>query len=222
MTLSRAASIAARTSSTVTGRRPGVVAIDEVDDTEPGVPTPDPPRQKPGPAPPCTLVLDSQVMPKYGPDRIRNVAIVGHSHEGKTTLAEAMLFSAGPLPRLGSTDAGTAALDFEPEEQKRKISINLAVGHVEQDGYKVNLLDTPGFFDFAGQVTSALAAAEGALVVFSASAQLAVGTEVAWERLNESAKPRFVVVNKMDKEHADFYEIGRASCRERVEMTGAR
>jgi len=91
-------------------------------------------------------------MPKYGPDRIRNVAILGHSHEGKTTLAEAMLYSAGALPRLGSTDAGTAALDFEPEEQKRKISINLAVAHVEQDGYKVNVLDTPGFFDFAGQV----------------------------------------------------------------------
>jgi len=144
-------------------------------------------------------------MPKYGPDRIRNVAILGHSHEGKTTLAEAMLYSAGALPRLGSTDAGTAALDFEPEEQKRKISINLAVAHVEQDGYKVNVLDTPGFFDFAGQVDSALAAAEGALVVVSATPQLAVGTEVAWERLNRDAKPRLVVVNKMDKEHADFF-----------------
>src|SRR6266700_565147 len=144
-------------------------------------------------------------MPKYGPDRIRNVAILGHSHEGKTTLAEAMLFSAGALPRLGSTDAGTAALDFEPEEQKRKVSINLAVAHVEQDGYKVNVLDTPGFLDFAGQVDSALAAAEGALVVVSATPQLAVGTEVAWERLNRDAKPRLVVVNKMDKEHADFF-----------------
>jgi len=144
-------------------------------------------------------------MPKYGPDRIRNVAIVGHSHEGKTTLAEAMLFVTGAVPRMGSTDVGTAALDFEPEEQKRKISINLAIGSVEQDGYKVNLLDTPGFFDFAGQVSSALAAAEGALVVVSASSQLAVGTEIAWERLNESVKPRLVVVNKMDKEHADFY-----------------
>jgi elongation factor G len=144
-------------------------------------------------------------MPKYGPEKIRNVAIVGHSHEGKTTLAEAMLFAAGALPRLGSTDAGTAALDFEAEEQKRKISINLAVAHVEQDGYKVNVLDTPGFFDFAGQVDSALAAAESALVVVSATPQLAVGTEVAWERLNRDSKPRLVVVNKMDKEHADFF-----------------
>jgi elongation factor G len=143
-------------------------------------------------------------MPKYGPDKIRNVAILGHSHEGKTTLAEAMLFATGAVARMGSPDAGTAALDFEPEEQKRKISINLAVASVEHDGYKVNLLDTPGFFDFAGQVNSALAAAESSLVVVSANSQLAVGTEIAWERLNQDAKPRMVVVNKMDKEHADF------------------
>ena len=144
-------------------------------------------------------------MPTYGPDRIRNVAILGHSHEGKTTLAEAMLFATGAIGRMGSTDAGTAAMDFEPEEQKRRISINLSVGFVEVDGYKVNVLDTPGFFDFGGEVSSALAAAEGALVVISASSQLAVGTEMAWGRLNESDKPRMVVVNKMDKEHADFY-----------------
>jgi elongation factor G len=143
-------------------------------------------------------------MPKYGPDKIRNVAILGHSHEGKTSLAEAMLFSTGAVARMGSPDAGTAALDFEAEEQKRKISINLAVAHVEHDGHKVNLLDTPGFFDFAGQVNSALAAAEGTLVVVGATGQLAVGTEVAWERLNRDDKPRLVVVNKMDKEHADF------------------
>jgi elongation factor G len=143
-------------------------------------------------------------MPKYGPDRIRNVAIVGHSHEGKTTLAEAMLFATGAVARMGATDAGTAALDFEAEEQKRKISINLSIAHVEQDGYKVNLLDTPGFFDFAGQVSSALAAAEGALVIVGAGSQLSVGTEIAWERLNQDDTPRLVVVNKLDKEHADF------------------
>jgi elongation factor G len=144
-------------------------------------------------------------VPKYGPDKIRNVAILGHSHEGKTTLAEAMLFATGSISRMGSTDAGTAALDFEPEEQRRKISINLAVGSVEQDGFKVNLLDTPGFFDFAGQVGSALAAAESALLVVSASPQLAVGTEVTWERLGREPKPRLVVVNKMDKENADYF-----------------
>jgi elongation factor G len=144
-------------------------------------------------------------VPKYGPDRIRNVTILGHSHDGKTTLAEAMLFTSGAVGRMGSVDAGTATMDFEPEETKRRISINLGIAHVEHDGYKVNLLDAPGFFDFAGQVTSGLRAAEGALVVVGASPQLAVGTEIAWQQCNQVSKPRLVVVNKMDKENADFF-----------------
>ena len=144
-------------------------------------------------------------MPKFGPDRIRNVAILGHSHEGKTTLAEAMLHATGALPRMGSTDAGTAALDYEPEEQRRKISIDLGLASAELDGYKVNLLDSPGFLDFAGQAVSALAVAEAALLVTSATGQLSVGTELAWTTLNELALPRLVVVNKMDKENADYF-----------------
>ncbi len=144
-------------------------------------------------------------MPKYGPEQIRNVAILGHSHEGKTTLVEAMLHATGALPRMGSTDAGTAALDYEPEEQRRKISIDLGLASAEQDGFKVNLLDSPGFLDFAGQAVSALAAAEAALVVTAATGQLSVGTELAWSKLNERALPRLLVVNKMDKENADFY-----------------
>jgi elongation factor G len=144
-------------------------------------------------------------VPTFEPDRIRNVAILGHSHDGKTTLAEAMLYATGAVSRMGSTDAGSATLDFEPEEQKRKISINLAIAHVEHEGYKVNLLDTPGFFDFAGQVASGLAAAESAMLVVGPSPQLSVGTEVAWEALRPKATPRLIVVNKMDKEHADFY-----------------
>ena len=144
-------------------------------------------------------------MPRYGPEKIRNVAILGHSHDGKTTLAEALLFTSGAVARMGSTDAGSSALDFEPEEQKRKISINLGIGHVEHDGFKVNLLDTPGFFDVLGQVRCALAAAEGALVVTSATPQLPVGTAIAWQELSRAGKPRLVVVNKMDKENADFY-----------------
>ena len=144
-------------------------------------------------------------MPKYAPEQIRNVVMVGHSHEGKTTLAEAMLFVTGALSRMGSTEQGTAALDFEPEEQKRTISINLGLAHVEHNGFKVNILDAPGFFDFAGQVMSGLRAAEGALVVVAANPQLAVGTEVAWEQLNRARQPRLVVINKLDKEHADFF-----------------
>ena len=140
-----------------------------------------------------------------GPERIRNVAILGHSHDGKTTLAEVMLHVSGALPRMGSTDQGTAALDFEPEEQRRKISINLAVAHVDFEGQKINLLDSPGFFDFAAQVHSGLAAAESALLVVSAVPQVAVGTEVAWDQLARTAKPRLIVVNKMEKENADYF-----------------
>ncbi len=141
----------------------------------------------------------------YSPDKIRNVVLLGHSHDGKTMLAEAMLFASGGIARMGSPDQSTATMDFEPEEQKRKISINLGVGFAEHTGYKINILDAPGFFDFAGQVVSGLRAAEGAVVVVGPSAQLAVGTEIAWEHCNRTSKPRIVVVNKLDKEHSDFY-----------------
>ena len=142
---------------------------------------------------------------EYTPDKIRNVVLLGHSHDGKTTLAEAMLFASGAIQRLGSTDLQTATMDFEPEEQRRKISINLGTGFVEHGGFKINILDAPGFFDFAGQVLSGLRAAEGAVVVVGPTGQLAVGTEVAWEHCNHTSKPRLVVVNKLDKENSDFY-----------------
>jgi len=141
----------------------------------------------------------------YVPDKIRNVVLLGHSHDGKTMLAEAMLFASGAVARMGSPDQATATMDFEPEEQKRKISINLGVAFAEHNGYKINLLDAPGFFDFAGQVASGLRAAEGAVVVVGPSPQLAVGTEIAWEHCNRTSKPRIVVVNKLDKENSDFY-----------------
>ncbi|HEY1455080.1 MAG TPA: elongation factor G, partial [Candidatus Dormibacteraeota bacterium] len=142
---------------------------------------------------------------EYTPDKIRNVVLLGHSHDGKTTLAEAMLFASGAVARQGSTDQATATMDFEPEEHKRKISINLGVGFTEHNGFKLNVLDAPGFFDFAGQVFSGLRAAESAVVVVGPTGQLAVGTEVAWEQCNRTNKPRIVVVNKLDKENSDFY-----------------
>src|ERR1700730_17449258 len=141
----------------------------------------------------------------YSTEKIRNVVLLGHSHDGKTTLAEAMLFASGAIPRQGSTDQQTATMDFEPEEQRRKISINLGVGFAEHSGFKINILDAPGFFDFTGQVLSGLRAAEGAVVVVGAGGQLAVGTEIAWEHCNRTNKPRIVVVNKLDKENSDFY-----------------
>ena len=141
----------------------------------------------------------------YPTEKIRNIVLLGHSHDGKTSLAEAMLFAASAVQRLGSTDQQTATMDFEPEEQRRKISINLGVGFAEHGGFKINILDAPGFFDFTGQVLSGLRAAEGAVVVVGPNPQLAVGTEIAWELCNRSSKPRVVVVNKLDKEHSDFY-----------------
>jgi elongation factor G len=120
-------------------------------------------------------------------------------------LAEAMLFASGAVARMGTPDTGTAVMDFEPEEHRRKISINLGIGSVNHNGYKINVLDAPGFFDFAGQVLSGLRVAEGAVVVVGPSPQIEVGTEVAWEHCNRTNKPRIVVVNKLDKENSDFY-----------------
>jgi len=144
-------------------------------------------------------------VPEYQPDRIRNVVLLGHSHDGKTTLAEAMLFAASGIARMGSPDQSTAAMDFEPEEHKRRISINLGAGFAEHNGFKINILDAPGFFDFAGQALSGMRAADGAVVVVGPNSQLAVGTAIAWEQCNKTSKPRIVVVNKLDKEHSDFY-----------------
>src|SRR5260370_2361421 len=142
---------------------------------------------------------------EYASDKIRNVVLLGHSHDGKTMLAEAMLFASGTIQRMGAPDQATATTDFESEEQKRKLSINLGVAFAEHNGYKINILDARGFFDFAGQVLSGLRVAEGAVVVVGAGSQLAVGTEVAWEQCNRTNKPRIVVVNKLDKENSDFY-----------------
>ena len=143
-------------------------------------------------------------MAKYTPETIRNIAILGHSHDGKTTLAEAMLLAAGAIPRMGSTDAGTATLDFEPEEQKHNISIGAGIGHLDWLDTKINLVDCPGFADFMGEAVSGLRAVEAAMVVVSAGSGIAVGTEAAWELLAERGEPRLVVVNKLDKENADF------------------
>ncbi|HEY4912739.1 MAG TPA: elongation factor G [Candidatus Dormibacteraeota bacterium] len=142
---------------------------------------------------------------EYASDKIRNVVLLGHSHDGKTMLAEAMLFASGTIQRMGAPDQGTATMDFEPEEHKRKISINLGVGFAEHNGFKINILDAPGFFDFVGQALSGLRVAEGAIVVVGPGSQLPVGAEVAWEICNRTNKPRIVVINKLDKENSDFY-----------------
>src|SRR3979411_3251379 len=119
-------------------------------------------------------------MARYTPESIRNIAILGHSHDGKTTLAEAMLLAAGAIPRMGSTEAGTSTLDFEPEEQKNSISIGAGIGHMDWSGTKINLVDCPGLAAFVGEAVGARRAVEG------------------------RGEPRLVVVNKLDKENSDF------------------
>ena len=138
------------------------------------------------------------------PDRIRNVALISHGGAGKTSLAEAMLFDAGAIQRLGSVDAGTATLDHDPDEQKRKQSINLAIGTLEADGSRITLVDTPGYADFQSDVIEALAAVDAAVVVVDASAGVEVGTEAVWRLAEERKLPRFVFINKMDRENANF------------------
>ncbi len=138
------------------------------------------------------------------PDRIRNVALISHGGAGKTSLAEAMLFDAGAIARLGSVDAGTATLDYDPDEEKRKQSINLAVGTLEADGVRITLVDTPGYADFQADVVQALAAVDAAVVVVDASAGVETGTEEVWRLAEERRLPRFVFVNKMDRENANY------------------
>jgi elongation factor G len=145
-------------------------------------------------------------MARTDPEKIRNVALLGHSHDGKTSLAEAMLYAGGTVDRLGRPDAGNTTFDFEPEETKRKISIGTAIAHLTWHDYKVNLVDTPGFQDFVGEVHGALRAAEGALIVVSASTGVVVGTELAWQQVRAHNLPTLIVVNKMDKENADYWK----------------
>jgi len=135
---------------------------------------------------------------------IRNVALIGHSGEGKTSLAEAMMFEAKTISRLGKVDDGSSTMDYDDEEIKRKISISLALGYAVYRDVKINLLDVPGFFDFEGEMMSALQAADSAIVVTSASGSVTVGTEKALDLCNEKKVPAFIFVNAVDKDNSDF------------------
>ncbi len=138
-------------------------------------------------------------------EALRNIALLGHSNDGKTTLGEAMLLIGGAIGRMGSTDQGTSVLDFTPEEQHRKISVDLAIGHCTFEGHRYTLLDSPGFGDFVGQVATGLVAADAALLVVSPTPEVEVGTQTAWAALARDRLPRLVVVNKMDRENADYW-----------------
>ena len=143
-------------------------------------------------------------MSSPAPDRIRTVAVVGHSHDGKTTLCEALLHTAGATARMGSTDLGTSILDHEPEEQRRSMSISAALAHLDWNGFRVNLIDVPGFQDFAGEMAAALAAADAAVLVVGAAGSVPVGAELAWEMVTARHLPTLIVINKMDKDNAAY------------------
>lgn len=143
-------------------------------------------------------------MKSFPTERIRNVAVVGHGGTGKTSLVEAMLFLAKATDRLGKVDDGTATTDFDPEEQRRKHTINASLAPLEWKDHKVNLIDAPGYPDFVGEVVGALRVVEGAVVVVDAVAGVQVQTEVAWRLADQGDVSRIVVVNRLDRENASF------------------
>ncbi len=143
-------------------------------------------------------------MKEFSTENIRNIGLFGHGGVGKTSLAEAILFAAGMTNRLGKPDDGTTVSDYTEEEIGRKLSISSALLHAEWKNHKINVIDTPGYADFSGEVVSALRVVDLALVLISASSGIEVGTEQVYETISKQDGPRAFFVNKMEKEHADY------------------
>jgi len=146
-------------------------------------------------------------MSKYTVEKLRNVVLMGHSSSGKTSLAEAMLFNTGVLKRRGSVEDGNSVSDFDPEEIRRKISISTSVLPCEYKGHKINVLDAPGYIDFAGEVKGAIQAAEAGVLMLDAVGGVEVGAELAWAYAEEAHIPLFACINKMDRENANFQNV---------------
>lgn len=146
-------------------------------------------------------------MKDYTISKLRNVCLLGHGGSGKTTLAEAMLFNTGVLDRFGKVPDGTTTTDFDPEEIKRKISINTAIAPCEWKEHKINVIDTPGFFDFVGELKQGLKVAESAVILIPAKGGVAVGTEKSWQYANQYSIPKMFYISKLDEENADFFEV---------------
>ncbi|MBR2483298.1 MAG: elongation factor G [Oscillospiraceae bacterium] len=140
----------------------------------------------------------------YSVQNIRNVCLLGHSGSGKTTLAESLLFMTGALDRMGRIVDGNTVCDYDAEETKRQISISSAVAPLEYKGCKINVLDTPGAFDFSGEVMEALRAADAAIIVCSAKDGISVGLEKAWKYCEERNMPRFIYISKTDEDNSDY------------------
>jgi len=143
-------------------------------------------------------------MKDYPTEKIRNLVLLGHGGTGKTSFAEAALFVSGAINRLGKVDDGTTTSDFDPDEIKRKVSINASLLPVEWEGHKLNIIDAPGYADFIGDAYSGLAAADSAVIVVCAASGVQVGTELAWEMASERGVPRAILINRLDRENANF------------------
>ncbi|CAN5863586.1 elongation factor G [soil metagenome] len=146
-------------------------------------------------------------MNQYSAENIRNIGLFAHGGAGKTSLAEAMLFASRATTRLGKVEDGNTTTDFDPDEEKRRMSISVAVAPVEWNGVKLNIVDAPGYADLIGEVVCALAVVDTALIVLDASAGVEVGSEQAWRLAARNETPSMLFINKMDRENADF---GRA------------
>ncbi|MBS3784170.1 MAG: elongation factor G [Anaerolineae bacterium] len=143
-------------------------------------------------------------MKDYQTEQLRNIVLLGHGSSGKTSLAEAMLYTSGAINRMGEVEDGTTVADYDDEERRRHISLNLAVVPVEWNGYKVNVLDTPGYTDFVGEAKSAVRVADAAVIVVDAVSGVEVGTELVWRFADEQDLARMVVINKVNRENVDI------------------
>lgn len=146
-------------------------------------------------------------MKEYKTESIRNITFASHSGAGKTILGEALLFFSGAINRMGKIEDGSTVSDFDEEEQRRSISIYTSVLPVEYNDHKINILDTPGYTDFLGEEISALRVSDGAIILVDAVAGIEVGTELAWNYSGDRNIPRFILINKMDRENANFKKI---------------
>ena len=143
-------------------------------------------------------------MKSYKSEALRNISLLAHGSAGKTSLTEAMLFATGVINRLGKVEEGTTVADFDDEEIQRRISLGTALIPCEWDGCKINVLDTPGYADFIGEVHQAVRVSDSAVIVIDSVSGVQVGTEVVWAMAEQAGLPRMIVINKMDRDNANF------------------
>jgi len=144
-------------------------------------------------------------MRAYGPEHIHTIGLFGHGGCGKTTLTEALLLTARAISRAGRVEDGNTVSDYDPEEQRRRMSINLAVAPVEWHDNKINLIDVPGYADLVGEMAAAMRVVDGAIIVVDAAGGVEVGTELAWEMARKAGVPTLLFINKLDRENANFF-----------------